>query len=149
MYRPYILLKDVDGNPYWRQYGGEPIEDVRKFHEWELEAQRKFKEETRSQEEMDELRNIILSLSIVVGFFDLGDMTNELDEQLVTRVALKWYCKDNQLEYTPATAYKHADDDGVAPYFHLAMFYINSFIETMRSVKANVSQQKVTDILQK
>ena len=129
-YRTYILLEDVDGNKYWRPYGGEKIEEVRAFHKWELEAQKKFKDEKRSNEEIDFLRNILMSVWMVSKFFELDeDMVNEFMGETITRISMKWYCKDKNIEEDSLNIDEH--EEGLKVYFHLASFYVTSFFATM------------------
>lgn len=145
MFRPYILLKDIDGKPYWRPYDGQPIENVRKYHKWELEAQRQFKDTCRSQEELDALRNVIMSVQIMYDFLEMDVNDNEGIEQflalITTKTALLWYCKDTGVKYegydktTPP-------DEAIQPYLQLAWFYIKSYMDTMNSIKENVCVAK-------
>ena len=141
MFRPVILLKDIDGNPYWRPYGGESLEDVRMFHKWELEAQKQFKEKSRSQEELDYLRNAIMSVSMICDLLDIteeGDLTvSELLSSVGWKISIRWYCKDNGHDYKTYDIDQVTED--IKVYYQLAMFYIQSFINTIKSIKDNVS----------
>lgn len=129
-FRPYILLDDVDGNKYWRPYGGESIDDIRKFHKWELDAQKKFKDEKRSDDEVDFLRNILMSVWMVSQFFELDqDTVNEFIGETITRISIKWLCKDKSLDEKTFSVESHEEDLKV--YFHLASFYVTSFFATM------------------
>lgn len=131
--KPYILLKDIDDKPYWRPYGYEKIEDVRRFHEWELNAQRKFREESRSPEELDELRNLIMSICLVTDFFELVDEKQEFIAGLLTKISAIWYCRDKKLDYNTFDPEKidASQEKDMMAYFQLAMFYVNSFLTTM------------------
>ena len=141
MFRPVILLKDIDGKPYWRPYGGETIEEIRLFHKWELEAQKQFKEKSRSQEELDYLRNAIMSVSMICELLDIteeGDLTvSELLSSVGWKIAIRWYCKDRGLDFKKHDVYQSTDE--IKVYYQLAMFYIQSFINTIKTIKDNVS----------
>ena len=143
MFRPYILLKDIDGELYWRPYGGEPIEQVRKFHTWELEAQKKFKNERRSQEDMDYLRNILMSVSLVSDFLEFEDqMKWEMLGAVVTKIAHVWYVKDNNL---PNDIDPEKHEEGLNAYFSLAMNYVTSFFTTMQDIHQAAEQRNAVN----
>ena len=136
-FRPYILLLDVDNNKYWRPYGGEKIEDIRVFHKWELEAQRKFKDEHRSTDELDYLRNILMSIWVLSNFFGFEEeMVNELMAGAITKIATKWYCADNKLDEKTINVEEH--DEQLKIYFSLASFYVSSFFATMTQMSSMV-----------
>ena len=146
MFRPYILLKDIDDNPYWRPYDGQPIEMVRKYHAWELEAQKQFKEKSRSQEEIDELRNVLLAVQVVYGFFELEEQKDDtfIGDVLTvvsTKTALMWYCKDLNKKYEDVR--KGVDDPGekstLNAYFSLSWYYISNFFNVLRTVSENAA----------
>jgi len=141
MFRPYILLKDVEGNPYWRPYGGEPITTVRLFHKWELEAQKKFKDEHRSVDEIDYLKNLLMSVSMVIDFFDLGDnVRQDMLGGVLDKISFKWFCKDKGLDENTFVPQDHEEELKV--YFNLVMFYVTSFFSTIQSVSDNVKAAK-------
>lgn len=134
-FRPYILLKDIDDQPYWRPYGGESIENIRKFHEWELEAHKKFKDERRTAEEIDYLRNALMSISFVVNFFNLDtDIQQDFLGGVLDKTAFIWFCKDKKLDLKTFKPEEHADE--LQPYLSLAAFYITSFFDTIEQVTA-------------
>jgi len=137
MFRPYILLKDIEGNLYWRPYGGETIENIRKFHKWELEAQKKFKDEKRSHEELDFLRNLLMSVTMVVDFFDLGDQTRQdMLGGVLDKISFKWYCADKKLDEKTFVPGDHEEDLKI--YFELVMFYVTSFFNMIHGVVDSV-----------
>ena len=136
-FRPYILLLDVDNNKYWRPYGGEKIEDIRIFHKWELEAQKKFKNEHRSTDELDYLRNILMSIWVLSNFFGFEEeMVNELMAGAITKIATKWYCTDKKLDEKTINVEEH--DEQLKIYFSLASFYVSSFFATMTQMSSMV-----------
>ena len=142
MFRPYILLLDIDNNKYWRPYGGEKIEDVHKFHEWEIEAQRHFKEKARSQEEIDYFRNAMLAIGLLSDLLNLNQENDEsfakqLIESAVFAIAMRWYCKDKGLDYRKFIPSQETETD-MNIYYQLAMFYATSFVNTMQLVKDNI-----------
>ena len=131
--RPYILLDDIDGNKYWRPYGGESKENIRLFHKWELEAQRKFKDEKRSNDEVDFLRNILMSVWMVSQFFELDeDTVNDFMGETITRISMKWFCKDKGLDEKTLNPEDHEEDLKI--YFSLASFYVTSFFATITEI---------------
>lgn len=138
MYRPYILLKDIDNEPYWRPYGGEKIEDLRKYHAWELEAQKKFKDEHRSQEEIDYLRNLLMSITMIASFFEFDEtFKQDMLGELLARMSIQWYCKDNKVDihgFRP-----EGYEDKLNPYYNLVAFYVSSFFTTVQNVQVNAA----------
>ena len=142
LFRPYILLKDIDGKPYWRPYGGEPIEEVRVFHKWELEAQKQFKEKSRSQDELDYVRNACLAIRLItdlLGIHEDGDelKVSDLLESVGYQICVRWYCKDKGIDYKTFNVVE-TEDEELKVYYQLAMFYIQSFVNTFESVRNNV-----------
>lgn len=142
MFRPVILLKDIDGNPYWHPYGGETMEEIRVFHKWELEAQKQLKEKSRSQDELNYLRNAIMAVSMICDILSITDdneddlTISELLSSVGWKISIRWYCKDNGLDYKTYDTEQFSDD--IKVYYQLAMFYIQSFINTVKTVKDNV-----------
>ena len=140
MFRPYILLKDIDDNPYWRPYDGQPIEMVRKYHEWELNAQKQFKEKHRSQAEIDTLRNVLMAIQVVYGFFEMDLSDAEFMQQLLAAVATKtstdWLCKDKNVSFDYVLKEEHTEEEEAElnEYFSLAWQYISSYFNTVRAV---------------
>lgn len=147
MFRPYILLKDIDGNPYWRPYGGESIEDIRKFHKWELDAQKEFKDNARSPEDLDELRNIVFATNMFLSFFgfsdDDPDFAQQMFGELVHRIAKKWYSKDKGLVYKEVLKDpSKIQSEELAVYFQLAFNYISNLYMTLKTVTDNIDAAK-------
>lgn len=142
-YRPYILLNDIDDKPYFRPYGGESMEDLRKFHKWELEAQKKFRDEKRTDDEVDYLRNVLMSVWTFTNFFDMGEeFMQETVGNVITKIAIIWYCKDKNMKVSEFDPEKHAEDSG--SYLSLASFYVSSFFSTMMSVAARSVENQAT-----
>ena len=142
MFRPYILLLDIDGKKYWRPYGGESLDDIHKFHQWELEAQRHFKEKSRSQEEIDYFRNAMLAIGLLSDLLAVGKENNEgfameLMESVVFAISLRWFCKDKGLDYKKYIPNEEVNEE-LNVYYQLAMFYATSFINTIKSVKDSI-----------
>jgi hypothetical protein len=142
MFRPYILLLDIDGNKYWRPYGGESIEDIHRFHKWEIEAQRHFKDKARSQDEIDYFRNAMLSIGLLTDLLSLNQdkeesIASQLVESAVFAIAMRWYCKDKGLDHRKFVPSSETEED-MNVYYQLAMFYANSFANTIQLVKDNI-----------
>jgi len=141
MFRPYILLKDIDDKPYWRPYGGEKLEDLRRYHKWELDAQRHLKEKARSQEEVDYFRNAMLAVALVADLLDMnGDDGKELMEMIDSAayaISLRWYCKDKGIDRKTFDPMTNPDEE-LPVYYQMAVFYATSFANTMRCVRENV-----------
>ena len=107
------------------------------FHKWELDAQKKFKDEKRSSDEIDFLRNILMSVWMVSQFFELDeDTVNDFMGETITRISMKWFCKDKGLDEKDLKVEDHEDDLKV--YFHLASFYVTSFFATMAELAGSV-----------
>ena len=132
-HRPYILLKDADDVLCWRPYGGEPIEQIRKFHKWEVEAQKKFSSEQRSHEEIDYLRNLLMSMTLVSDFFEFDEnMKQDMIGEILAKLSIQWYCKDKNENLTTFNPQEHLDE--LQPYYNLVMFYVTSFFTTIQEV---------------
>lgn len=138
MNRPYIILKDIDGNKYPRAYGGESMEDIRKFHKWELEAVQRLKDKARSEDEVTHFRNVIMSVSNIADLLDFTpDEIREFIESVVYKVSIRWYCKDKNINYKEFVPKDQADDE-LKVYYQMAMVYAMSFCSTFTSVKENM-----------
>ena len=137
MNRPYIILKDIDGNLYPRAYGGESMEDIRKFHKWELEAMQKLKDKARSEDEVTHLRNVVMSVGNIADLMEFTtDEVRGFLESVVYKISIRWYCTDKGIDYKKFEPKEQADDE-LKVYYQMAMFYAMSFCNTYISVKEN------------
>ena len=138
MNRPYIILKDIDGNKYPRAYGGESMEDIRKFHKWELEAMQNLKDKARSADEVTHFRNVLMSVGNIADLLDFTpDEISGFIESVVYKVSIRWYCKDKNINYKEFVPKNQADNELIV-YYQMAMFYAMSFCNTFMSVKENM-----------
>ena len=132
-----ILLKDIDGELYWRPYGGETIEEIRKFHEWELAAQRKLKDKSRSSEEMDVIRNVLMSLGVLTQFLSLeSDMSDYLLAATTERIALMMYRNDKQDQNITL----ESNDDDAKVYLTLAHHLVVNFYICWNAISTSVEK---------
>ena len=135
--RPYILLKDIDDKPYWRPYGGEPIEEVRRYHKWEVEAQRHLKEKARTINEVDTVRNAVASVFTIGNLLDMtAEETTTFLEAVCYKISLRWYCADNGIDYAKLTVPTDKDWEDGKIYYQMAMFYVQSYCRTFTLAKA-------------
>ena len=136
-FQPHILLKNINGDPYWRAYNYEPLEEIRVIHEWELKGQKMFQEKARSSEELRKLHQVLMATVLVNEFYELesldAEMLQMMLQTLVTKLGLEWYHEDNGKDKEPS-------EDEIAPYFTLVSEYINSYVATKNGVMVTSKQ---------
>lgn len=137
LFQPYILLKDKDDNPYWRRYNWAPIEQVRQWHKFEIEADKIFGDKKRDQEDLDFLRELFTATSLVVNFYELGEETHqELTAGAIAKIAVLWMKKDLKTEnLTDEQMSQHYE-----VYANLVVRYIQLLVSTMMSAKIMTEQ---------
>lgn len=145
--RPFILLKDINGELFWRPYGGEPIEQIRKFHKWELEAQEKFANDHRSNDEVDALREILMAVSLVSTYFELDEQTkNDFIAGILSKTSIDWYCSDKKIDRSKLVPDKSKLDpdektvEELHSYYALVAFYVNNFFNMINEVVQHTSK---------
>lgn len=135
MFRPYIRLEDAHGEPIWRPFNWEPIEEIKKIHKWENEGQKLFEDKARDSEELNALRELVIAVALVIHFYEMGEETHQqLLEIAISKFAIEWYKKDHDGKEPAQT------ESDLAPYHNLVTRYIKLYVDTVNGARQSTEQ---------
>ena len=134
----YILLgrEDDKSTWFWLNYNGESVESLEKYVKWRTEADKMFGSKRRSDDEMNQVKNLALSIGNICNVVEDSDFHNQLTMLIMSSLAYKWYSKDH-----PGVDMNAVSDDDRQTYLVLVSTYFQWFGDMVMGVAGTMSQQ--------
>lgn len=121
--RPYILLGREDTPPekrVWIVFNGEMRDKLDQYFSWMSEAQTIYEKKARSPEEMDYLRQTMLSIGFLSDLISDNEFTETTVQACLTKIAEKWYTADHPNQHMDSVT-----NEEFIPYLELVMKYVD------------------------
>ena len=137
----YILLDDIHGNRFWQEFDGINKDDVVRQNKIFKMGQEKFADHPCSQEEVRDIRDIVIAISTLAGLFEYSENdTMLLLDNAVVKYAYNVYKK--RTGYTDTIQSLETNEEFLS-FITVISYYIKEYFEMLGAVKESVEQATV------
>ena len=138
-----VLLDDIDGDRHWQKAKGRAIEEVLKLNEWYKDGQRKFRNDAAPREFLDQMREVLLAISVLSNFYEwTDDIVGTLIDNAIVKLAFVRYCQVTEFK-GDISELEHSND--FAGYVQMVTVYAKTFTDIVVAVRQS-AEQTATDI---
>jgi len=142
--KPYILLgkEGEDDTKFWFQFHGESKEDMSKYVEWKISADKLSVDKKRSPEELDYLRRVCLSVGVLSDLIRDEEFTDAIMTSIIGCIAKRWYDTDHP------DAKDAGSDDEMTVYCELVYTHIKQLCSIVTGVVGTMMSPDSSPIVQ-
>ena len=141
MNKPYILLGDEKTEPkdrMWVCYTGDTKEHMLQYFHWMDESKKLYAAKARSSAEMDELRQVMLSIGVLADLFKDDEYIENTTKCALTKIAMRWWRTDHpDQEVTDETI---ISDEQFIPYLDLVIKYVDRLQKFITEIRQSSVQ---------
>lgn len=137
--KAYILLgkEDEPRSRTWINFNGEDKETLQKFFDWVEDGRKLYERKARSTEELDHLRQVMISIGILSNLMEDPDYIKDMIHCALFKIAFRWYRADHPGDLTDEQI---VDLPEFSPYSEMVIRYVARLSDFITSVRNSVAE---------
>jgi len=140
----YVLVDDLDGNKFWHPFDGVHLGEALMVNQAFKSGQEKYREHPLSQQDVEDMRNILTAVATLAQLFDYTDEdVVKLTDSAIVKLAFNIYKRDEKKPQSLKLSDMEPKDPVLGAYVAKISFVFNEYSQILSKIDASVEEATV------